>query len=288
MEGSDQPMADSRGRISTAKRPLAPPARRKIALGKTRGFEEHFAADLHVDINVQRTFDNKHAAKIEANWDPQFIGTLIVSRRENDTLYVIDGQHRCVVALRKDPAAIMDCTVYEGLSVEEEALMFLYFNRHRKQPNAYDQYKLGLAARLPVEIRMCNEAMARGLDYGLSPSKTTIAAVAACRRIVNMDKLETGLLQDTLMYSELAFGAGKDSWDNNLLQGIARLINHNRARLDHDRLIDKLRTNTIVSWQALALQGTKGGGGSVSRSIAMSRAIRDEYNKRLSATRKLQ
>src|SRR5215468_5920774 len=121
-------MPDPSRRITTAKRPLSPPMRRKIALGKSKGFEEQFAADLKVDINVQRAFDQKHAARMEAEWDTRFIGTLIVSRREDGSLYIIDGQHRVVVCLRKDPAAIMDCEVYEGLSIEEEALMFLYFN----------------------------------------------------------------------------------------------------------------------------------------------------------------
>jgi len=274
-------------RPTRRKTPISPPERRSIALGKSKGFEELFAADLRVDRDVQRAFDNRHAAKLEADWDNRFIGTLIVSRRPNGDLYTIDGQHRVVVALRKDPVAIMDCEVYEGLSVVEEALMFLHYNRNRKAPNAFDHYKIGLVAQLPTEVRMSAETMQLGLELSPSKGNRQIAAVAACRRIVGWDKEETGLLRDTLMYAEMAFGARPETWDANLVQAIARVIHHHRATIDYDRLVEKLRSKHPDEWQALALMGAKGGGGSVSRSIAMERLFVFEYNKRLSPARKL-
>lgn len=274
-------------RFTRRKTPISPPERRAIALGKSKGFEELFAADLQVDHDVQRAYNAHHASKLEAIWDNRFVGTLIISRRVNGDLYIIDGQHRQVVALRKDPVAIMDCEVYEGLTVEEEALMFLHFNRNRKQPSAFDHYKIGLKAREPTEVRMSAETMTLGLEFSPSKGNRQIAAVASCRRIVEWDIKETGLLQDTLMYAEMAFGAKPETWDSNLLQGIARVIHHHRSKIDYDRLVEKLRTRQPDDWQSLALLGVKGGGGSVNRSVAMARMIIEEYNKRLSSTNKL-
>jgi len=275
------------GRTTRRKTPISPPDRRSIALGKSKGFEELFAADLLVDRDVQRAYNASHASKLEAGWDNRFVGTLIISRRVNGELYIIDGQHRQVVALRKDPAAIMDCEVYEGLSVEEEALMFLHFNRNRKPPSAYDHYKIGLVARLPIEVRMSAETMQLGLEISPSKGNRQIAAVASCRRIVGWDVKETGLLRDTLMYLELAFGAKPETWDAIMLQAVARFIHHFRARVDYDRLVEKLRTKHPDEWQALAMMGVKGGGGSLNRAVALERLIKFEYNKRLSPAKKL-
>lgn len=258
-----------------------------IALGKSKGFEEIFAADLKVDPTVQRGFHPVHAQKLFTSWDERFIGTLIVSRRENGDLYLVDGQHRCVVALRKDPTAIMDCEVYEGLTVVEEALMFLHFNRNRKPPSAFDHYKIGLKALLPIEVRMYAESSALGLEISPHKGNRQIAAVAACRRIVGWDVHETGLLQDTLQCAEQAFGAHPETWDANLIQAIARVIHHNRSKISYSRLVEKLRTKHPDEWQALGMMGVKGGGGSVNRSIAMARLIKFEYDKRLSESHKL-
>ena len=274
-------------RINRRKTPSEPPDRRLIALGKSKGFEELFAAELKVDPEVQRGFHPQHAEKLKAIWDPKYVGTLIVSRRTNGDLYLIDGQHRCVVALQLDPTAIMDCEVYEGLTVVEEALMFLHFNRNRKPPSAFDHYKIGLKARLPIELRMKAETSALGLEISPHKGNRQIAAVAACRRIVGWDVHETGLLQDTLVFAEQAFGAHPETWDANLIQAIARVVIKNRAKIDYGRLVDKLRTKHPDEWQALGMLGVKGGGGSVNRSIAMARLIKFEYDKRLSAEHKL-
>src|SRR4029077_9145808 len=133
-------MTAPRKRNTRRKTPVIPPERRAIALGKSKGFEELFAAELKVDHDVQRGFHPEHAASLKKAWDPKYIGTLIVSRRKNGELYLIDGQHRCWVALQLDQTAIMDCEVYEGLEVEEEAMMFLHFNRNRKPPSAFDTF----------------------------------------------------------------------------------------------------------------------------------------------------
>lgn len=280
-------MTAPRKRTTRRKTPVIPPERRAIALGKSKGFEELFAAELKVDMTVQRGFHPVHAKQLRAAWDVRFIGTLIVSRRTNGDLYLIDGQHRCWVAMQLDSTAIMDCEVYEGLSVEEEALMFLHFNRNRKPPSAFDTFKIGLKAKLPIEVRMQAETSKLGLEISPHKGNRQIAAVAACRRIVGWDVHETGLLEDALRYAEIAFGAHPETWDANLIQAIARLIHHYRAKIDYSRLVDRLRTKHPDEWQALGMLGVKGGGGSVNRSISMERLMKFEYNKRLSIAKQL-
>lgn len=282
-------MPESR-RITRRKTPVTPPppARRSFDGGKyTKGFEELFAADLKVDVDVQRALDPKWADQLEATWDPKKVGIIMVSRRDTGACYIINGHHRTVVSLRKDPSAIMDCEVFEGLSIEEEADLFLDYNTHQKPINVYDKYRIALKAGRRIELRMAEAVTARGLELGPYKGNRTIAAIAACRRIVVMDTTETELLRDALMYAEQAFGAHPMTWDANILQAIARLIHNNRGRIDYGRLVDRLKTKHPDEWQALGMLGVKGGGGSESRSVAMARLMKFEYNKRLSPSHKL-
>lgn len=294
-------MGDTR-RTTRSKSPVPPPARRSFDAGRyTKGFEELFAVELKVDIDVQRTVDTGWLDKLEASWDPKKVGIIMISRRRNGDCFIVNGQHRVAVALRKDPMAIMDCEVFEGLTVEEEADLFLDYNTHQKPINMYDKYRIALKAGRPVEIIMAATATMRGLEFSKNKGNRQIAAVAACRRIITKwDSTEaslangetlTDLLGDTLTYAETAFGAHPWVWDGNLLQAIAQVIHHNRGKLGdgggYHRLVEKLRAKHPDEWQALGMLGVKGGGGSVSRSTAMSRIIVVEYNKRLSQARKL-
>ena len=289
----------SAGRTTRRKTPVSPPpARRSFDAGKyTKGFEELFAADLKVDIDVQRTTDSSWLDRLEAAWDPKKVGIIMVSRRANGDCYIINGQHRQVVALRRDPAAIMDCEIFEGLSVEEEADMFLDYNTHQKPISVFDKYRIALKANRTIEMLMATTVTMRGLEFSKSKGNRSISAVAACRRIITKwDSSEsslaagetlTDLLGNTLTYAELAFGAHPWVWDGNLLQAIAQVIHRNRSKIDYNRLVEKLRTKHPDEWQALGMLGVKGGGGSVSRSTAMARMIVAEYNKRLSPANKL-
>jgi hypothetical protein len=274
--------------LTRRKSPASPPARRTFDGGKyTKGFEELFAADLKVDTDVQRVLDSKWANKLEATWDPKKVGIIMVSRRVSSDCYIVNGHHRTVVSLRKDPAAIMDCEVFEGLSIEEEADLFLDYNTHQKPIAVYDKYRIALKAGRPIEIRMAEAVLLRGLEFSPHKSNRQIAAIAACRRVMVMDTAETGLLHDALMYAELAFGAHPWTWDANIIQAIGRIIHLNRGRIDYSRLVEKLKSKDVDDWQALGLVGVKGGGGSESRSQAMARLMKFEYNKRLSIAHKL-
>src|SRR5262245_20113579 len=124
-EGSAMADPPRSTRITRRKSPLSPAARRALAEGKSKGFEEIFAAELRTHHRVQRTFDSRWANKLVEDWQTLHVGVILVSRRADGTMYIIDGQHRVYVALLMDPTAIMYCVVYEGLSIEEEALVFL-------------------------------------------------------------------------------------------------------------------------------------------------------------------
>jgi hypothetical protein len=255
----------------------------KTPPGVTITTEEHFAADLKVDAGtVQRYFEPRHANRLASKWNPLMVGTILVSRRADGSLYIIDGQHRNMVALRLDPTAVMRCEVYEGLSIKDEAEMFLHFNKGRKAPSVYSSFLVELTAEDPTAFRMQSQVRSCGLELAESPSPKKVAAIQKCRQIVELDKAETGLLQDTLRVCEMAWGRRADSWDGQIIWGVAQVIHRNRSNIDLDRLARVVLGKQMpYRWKAEVQSLLGHSGGSSSRSNPLISLTAEAYNKRL-------
>jgi hypothetical protein len=263
------------------------PTRTAVAVpaGVTITSELLRAADLHADEGtVQRYFDIKHANRLEAKWDWLMVGTLMVSRRADGSCWIIDGNHRCKVALRVDPDAMLRCEVYEGLTLQQEAQMFLHYNEGRKNVPAYDSFLVELTAGDDIALRMQSQVHSRGLELDRSGGPRKVAAVQKCRQIVEMDKAGTGLLSECLMICEAAWGRSTESWDGQVLLGIAKFLTHWRGeskRIDRDRLARRIGTELVFQWKAKAQNELKHSGGSSSRSNPFIRLLAEKYDSGL-------
>lgn len=80
---------------------------------------------------------------------------LVVSRRADDTLTIIDGQYRWMAVCRRSDIPQLPCCVFRYANIEEEARMFIIANRARKPINRLDDYFAALAATAEdaLEIR---------------------------------------------------------------------------------------------------------------------------------------
>jgi hypothetical protein len=111
-------------------------------------------AELHVDPRYQRGLDRKRVALIVANFNPQLMKPIDVNMRQDGSLWICDGQHRReVVRELLGPDALVDCHVYFGLSLAQEALLFNQ-QQARVDPNPTASFKSGwLSGQEPyVEI----------------------------------------------------------------------------------------------------------------------------------------
>jgi hypothetical protein len=252
----------------------------KLIRRVSKTFDRIRAMDLNVDPDVQRLSDPNQLAKLETDWDKMFLGTLVVSRRSDGTMWVIDGQHRKEVARRKEGENfLLDCEVYTGLTRQQEALMFIKLNKYRKAVRPYDSFRISLAAALPTEIAMDAAVRARNMEIAASPSANKVGAVEACRRIVV--KGGSALLTDTLEVAEAAWGREAESWDNMMIQAIATVIHKNSSNIEHKRLSNILGRRTVGQWKAAAIATAVGGGGSESRSNKVVELIVVNYNSGL-------
>ncbi len=263
--------------VKTLKRPQD--HKRKKYAGKVK------VANLQVDPDVQRMFDNRLANKIEGQWDPLFAGTLVVSHRGNGEYFVLDGQHRLAAAERKEgPDFEFDCEIHEGLTRREEAQMYLRHNKDRKSARPYDNFKVALVAGYKTEVMIDAQVRAVGLEVAGSPSANKVAAVQSLVRIAETPNTPVNLIELTLSVCERAWGRDSTTWDSLILQAVARVIGRNANVIDLNRLTRVLAKSTVDQWKAQAVATAKGGGGSVSRSNALAELIVPNYNSRLRRT----
>src|SRR5438132_1505584 len=88
-------------------------------------------AKLHVDNDptvggYARPVSEDRLKKLRKGWDLRKVGTIEVSRRDDGSLWLINGQHRREVAMEKGIEAL-PAVVYVGLDRQAEADLYLGF-----------------------------------------------------------------------------------------------------------------------------------------------------------------
>ncbi|HSJ76223.1 MAG TPA: DUF6551 family protein [Gemmatimonadales bacterium] len=205
------------------------------------------ASRLKVDPRVQR--DGLRFVKvteIEKKFNPDALGVIFVSRRgseEGEDDYIIDGWHRDEVAKRKDPNYPLTCHVFRGLTLVEEALMFLDLNT-ATTPTRLEKFKAKLAAEDEAAKRINEICRSRGWTVSAVPQNGNVNAVAVLERI---DALSMGLeaqphlLDATLLVISRAWGQNREGVQAVLLDGISQLLAEYNGQVNLNTLYEKLR-----------------------------------------------
>lgn len=124
-------------------------------------------ARLLIDPSYQRSIENQASqaaiARIAHQWDWRLCVPLIVSRR-TDGLYVIDGQHRQVGAMRRGDIPYLPCCVSDYGSAAEEAAVFITANSTPKKVHRVDQHRAALLAGDPISLAIERVVRGAGLE----------------------------------------------------------------------------------------------------------------------------
>lgn len=248
-------------------------------------YEVVIARDLQLDPSIQRQLIPSWVKSLVRDWDQDATGTVVVSRRADGSLWLIDGQHRKEAGLQVDPDLMLDAVVYTGLTIQEEAKMSRRLNKDRKVVNHVDNFLIGVVAGEEMESKVAKTLADRGLSVGRSASANKIAAVQALLAIESRDKDDTNLLGNTLDVAMAAFGKHGETWSASILRAIADVIFRHRSKIELDRLIWVLQGRNTRTWQSDF--PAKGGGGVSSRSTPLVNGIIEDYDKRLGAKRRL-
>jgi hypothetical protein len=261
-------------------------APRKIAysppLGARPTIEWIPVGDLSVDEAYQRRTDNDASrrliASIAAKFDWRLFGILLVSRRPDDTLKVIDGQHRWSAAAARGDIDQLPCALSRFGTAEEEARFFIVANRARKPMNRLDDFHAALAAAdddaLEIQ-RLVNEA---GLAVARNTASSAwapgeIAFTAAIARALRMHG--AAVVSAALTNIAEAFPDQRLNHGGSIFSGLVKIFAHPPEGFDPDRLFKALLAFDADGWGSF-MTGLKGGD---TRASAMRQAILEAYSE---------
>lgn len=241
------------------------------------------ANELLVDRRVQRDeLNQRKVDKIFAELNPDALGVIIVSRRKDKGLYIIDGWHRTEATKREDVGYPLTCHVFEGLTLVQEAEMFLDYN-YATQPSLLEKFKVRLAAGDPDSVLIEQITRNRGWKVDPMPGSGTIQAIGALYRINEMSKrvnAEPHLLDAVLLIITRAWGDDRGGAQAVIMEGLARVVaKHGDKEGVIPRLWEQLRDRSggVSALHTEATQMAKMRRGHVTTAVA--ELIVEAYNK---------
>lgn len=237
---------------------------------------------LSIDSLYQRSTDNDTSrrliASVAAKFDWRLCAPLVVSRRTDDALVIIDGQHRWTAVCMRSDIPQLPCCVFRYANIEEEARMFIVANRARKPINRLDDYYAALAAADEDALEIQSLVTSAGLRVARSTSATAWRAgeMAFTSSIANaIRKFGSGVTSAALTDMAAAFPNQKLTHGGAIFGGIVRIMSQPEPDFDPDQLMSALETRTADEWGLFAT----GLHGNDLRIAALRDAIMAAYRK---------
>lgn len=136
-------MAKGKSNVETGPQTGAPPSLEFVAVDR-----------LAIDPAYQRATDGPYSQRIiigmVREWKWPLCQPLVVARRDDGQLMVLDGQHRLAGARRRGDIAHLPCVVLAGIGLKGEASAFVDLNTKRQKLSQTDIFHGQLAAGDPV------------------------------------------------------------------------------------------------------------------------------------------
>lgn len=221
----------------------------------TKTIESLSLEKLRIDENYQSKISMAHAKKIALNFNLLGLGLIHVNRRNDGFYYIIDGQHR-TKAMEIRSVKFMDCIVYEGMTIKDEATAYRFLNTTKvKKPMdiAGAKFEAGETNTLHIVSILDNYGLK--VDFK-NPEKGHIKAWATIEKIYYSDGPK--MLNDVITILYNSFGREKDAYQTFVLQGLYLFMKDYEGKYKEDWLIKnfkKFGLKTLLL-QALAYQKT--------------------------------
>jgi len=242
--------------------------------------------DLHVDPDAQRSLRPAWRDQLVRDWDDDKVGILHVSPN-GDGYRIMDGQHRKEALLKMGRGRdTVRCLVYEGLSRQDEASIFLGLN-NSKQVRAYDRFRVRVTEGDPDAVAITRILSAVGLALADQKNDGSVRAVSQLENIYSGKtlKLKDGPYPDELRWTlallKDAWGYDANAFDGPVIEGVGVVMLRFGTRIDRDRFAKKLSgfpggPRGLLA-KARAWKDIKG----VSLKNAMAEVLVDTYNNQL-------
>lgn len=233
---------------------------------------------IYVDRVYQRTLDKGRTTKMAHKWNQNLAGAMVVSKRSNGHFYVVDGQHRhAAIQAMENPPEFVYCQVFEGLTVEEEALLFHDLDTLRRSLTSGQAFTALMAAKDPAALGITRAAEANGLtvDYNRGAVAGNLRAFKTLQLIYHRSGEE--MLTRILRVVSQAWPTDPHAGASTVLKGLETFLKR-YPTANHRLLVESLGRTTPgqIDAQARAINGSL-----MSSAIdkAVSNVILANYNK---------
>lgn len=124
--------------------------------------------ELQVDGAYQRSIETSDSQtlirRIAQHWDWDLCQPLVVSRRSDGTLFVIDGQHRLAAARLRGDIQQLPAMVKEYASAADEAATFVHMNQQRRPLSPLQVFHAAVASKDSEACAIVTAIEAAGLQ----------------------------------------------------------------------------------------------------------------------------
>lgn len=274
--------ANVKRRVKIGRREAKDQQKNPPPVGSPPSIEWIHVNTLSVDSAYQRSTENAASrrliAGITAKFDWRLCAPLVVSRRADDKLVIIDGQHRWLAARNRDDIAHLPCCVFRYNNMQEEARMFILANRARKPISRLDDFYAAVAAgdedaleiqQLVTDAGLCVARSSSSMGWRPGEVAFTSSIANAIRRFGSTTAAAA------LMHMSAAFSDQKLLNGAAVLGALVAILSKADANFDPDRLNRALQTKKLDEWGAVAA-GLKCGD---YRVAALRKAITEAYEK---------
>jgi hypothetical protein len=245
-------------------------------------------SDLKTDPQAQRVLVERRAQAIANNLIVEAIGVIVVSQRADGTKWIIDGQHR-VRALQLAGHKTVVAEIHIGLTLKDEAVLFMLSNNESQRVSAIDLFNVGLTAGADLQVDVQNVLDKHDLKVGIAPSTNVVAAVRCLEDVTRRHGAD--VLHRALSVAEEAWGRDARSWEGTLLGGLGEFLGKHGEDVDDKTLVAKIQRHGNQNKWLMTSTGMMltpdGGGAAVSKRHGCYRALKAEWNKNRPAAKRL-
>jgi hypothetical protein len=250
------------------------------------------------DGGYQRPVQENFVRDLVLKFDERLVGTIDVSERKGEGFAVIDGQQRSE-AMRRVGKENCYASVYEGLSLADEATLFFHKNRDRKAVHPYYEFMARVAAADPVAVDIKRIVEGEGFELAIGAGAglpqyagTRDRNLTAIRAVEEVYAYETEVRQDcltpTLSVIFRNWFGRRDSLSVHIIRGLGRVFRMwGDGEIQWQSWEEQLGGlgPTLVLGMAddLHVQGSR----SKSRSIGVSLALVEIHNRGLARGQRL-
>lgn len=236
---------------------------------------------LVMDRDYQRAVDPNRVRKIIEEFAASGLGTLTVSMRPDGRRVIIDGQHRCAAVRTIGYDGKLPCIQYTGLTLADEAAMFLLLN-NAKPVAALDKFRARVIAEDTTAVAIAGLLAEHGWKVSAGTGDGSFAAVTAVEKVyggagVSKGEPRPDLVNIVIEVITASWGHDVRAAHNLLVGGLGQFYARYGNAVDHHKLINelsKLSPNGLIG-KAKVLQDARGG----TLSSALAEVVLGLHNK---------